>query len=305
MIESVSALSSRWRTSVVCMILAQAARGLRSPGARILGSFSGVQLAPRFCRGRPVPPRVAVAAHDGDEGRMSSLKNKRSVLNEMSQKNGIAAPEYKEVLRTGPIHEPKFQYTVAFGGVEARGGSQSTKSLAMEAAAQAWYEGNGGLGPSNPRSLEEAVAETSQKDEADLAQTGTLVLVDLDNMPKCLLSLDSFMRETEDHGVCEVIAYSSMSYNPSHPMPAYVEYRRANSMDRDAADILMVFETGLMLTELIAPHRRVKSVVVVSKDHFATRLKEILQSKGVDAHHVCNYQDLGSVLGLAAGSWRS
>ena len=104
------------------MILAQAARGLRSPGARILGSFSGVQLAPRFCRGRPVPPRVAVAAHDGDEGRMSSLKNKRSVLNEMSQKNGIAAPEYKEVLRTGPIHEPKFQYTVAFGGVEARGG---------------------------------------------------------------------------------------------------------------------------------------------------------------------------------------
>ena len=65
---------------------------------------------------------------------------------------------------------------------------------------------------------------------------------------------------------------------------------------RDAADILLVFEAGLMLTEMVSPRSRYKSVVVVSKDHFATRLKEILCSKKVTAHHVCNYDDLKPTL---------
>ena len=38
--------------------------------------------------------------------------------------------------------------------------------------------------------------------------------------------------------------------------------------------------------------KKVKGVVIVSKDHFATRLKEILCTYDVDCHHVVTTPDL-------------
>ena len=78
----------------------------------------------------------------------------------------------------------------------------------------------------------------------ELKPRGVLVLIDLDNLPRAVRTLDDYMAENEDHPVCEVIAYASMGFNPGEELPEYVQLRRASSLDRDAADILMVFEVN-------------------------------------------------------------
>ena len=129
-----------------------------------------------------------------------------------------------------------------------------------------------------------------------LKPRGKLILVDLDNLPNAIGEIDNHLGRADDHRVCEVIGYSSMAYNASKPLPGYVSHRRASSMDRDAADILMAFEAGLMLVEMHGPQRKYEDVLIISKDHFAARLNEVLRNKKVPSRHVCTLEDIPSAL---------
>ena len=143
---------------------------------------------------------------------------------------------------------------------EVIGTIEPTKALASESAAVIFhnrYIAGGGGGASELENGEIPQAAAAPVPSADnsykhslkesvveLKPTGVLILIDLDNLPRAVRTLDDYMAENEDHPVCEVIAYASMGFNPGEELPEYVQLRRASSLDRDAADILMVFEVN-------------------------------------------------------------
>ena len=259
---------------------------------------------------------------------------------------------------------------------EVIGTIEPTKALASESAAVIFhnrYIAGGGGGASELENGEIPQAAAAPVPSADnsykhslkesvveLKPTGVLILIDLDNLPRAVRTLDDYMAENEDHPVCEVIAYASMGFNPGEELPEYVQLRRASSLDRDAADILMVFEvnerrekrerererereergererereerekreksydihftfqqltlivflpflpffrccccccwsyiqTAMKMNDLVM-HHLYKGVLIVSKDHFATRLKEILISYKINAHHEAAYDSI-------------
>uniref|UniRef100_A0A7S2T3M8 DRBM domain-containing protein n=2 Tax=Chloropicon primus TaxID=1764295 RepID=A0A7S2T3M8_9CHLO len=255
-------------------------------------------------RARPLHSRgvrASAAGGRGEESNRVDAMGALQLMNEMAQKDGVAPPAYTLIEHSGPSHAPLFRYAVNFQGRVAEGlGQLPKKRLAQEAAASVWLYGPGGAATENTVIENEGKKRKNEKRSVALSESGTLCMIDLDNMPQTLEALEEYMVERGDHGVCEVRGYSSKAYNPGRPLPNFVDHRRAHSMDRDAADILMVFEAGVMAKDIGSPGSRVKSVVLVSKDHFAGRLQEILQASGVNTHHVCNYLDLKSVLQMAS-----
>eukprot|EP00213_Chloropicon_mariensis_P003399 CAMPEP_0197477838 /NCGR_PEP_ID=MMETSP1309-20131121/21112_1 /TAXON_ID=464262 /ORGANISM="Genus nov. species nov., Strain RCC998" /LENGTH=233 /DNA_ID=CAMNT_0043018981 /DNA_START=405 /DNA_END=1106 /DNA_ORIENTATION=+ len=221
-------------------------------------------------------------------------------------KHKLPPPQY-EVSQQGVSHAPSFQSKCLFMNREVIGTIEPTKALASESAAVIFhnrYIAGGGGGASELENGEIPQAAAAPVPSADnsykhslkesvveLKPTGVLILIDLDNLPRAVRTLDDYMAENEDHPVCEVIAYASMGFNPGEELPEYVQLRRASSLDRDAADILMVFETAMKMNDLVM-HHLYKGVLIVSKDHFATRLKEILISYKINAHHEAAYDSI-------------
>ena len=221
---------------------------------------------------------------------MSSHQNFRSALNELTQKRGVDAPKYEVVQADLSMpHAPKFRYAVSFGGRKAVGSEQTSKALAQESAAEAFIR--------QSQDYEDFEAGQVELNDVVLKPRGKLILVDLDNLPNAIGEIDNHLGRADDHRVCEVIGYSSLAYSASKPLPGYVSHRRASSMDRDAADILMAFEVGKMLPRMKrGPERKYEDVLIISKDHFAARLNEVLRDKKVPSRHVCTLEDIPSAL---------
>ena len=232
---------------------------------------------------------VRVVAASRTVTTMSSHQNFRSALNELTQKRGVDAPKYEVVQADLSMpHAPKFRYAVSFGGRKAVGSEQTSKALAQESAAEAFIR--------QSQDYEDFEAGQVELNDVVLKPRGKLILVDLDNLPNAIGEIDNHLGRADDHRVCEVIGYSSLAYSASKPLPGYVSHRRASSMDRDAADILMAFEAGLMLMEMHGPQRKYEDVLIISKDHFAARLNEVLRDKKVPSRHVCTLEDIPSAL---------
>ena len=224
-----------------------------------------------------------------DRATMLGRPNSRAVLNELAQKRGAEVPKYEVVLADLSMpHAPRFQHSVTACGRKAIGSVQASKALAMESAASAWTAEEGFL---------TVFEDGGHSSDIVLKDRGTLILVDLDNLPNAIGEIDNHLGRADDHRVCEVIGYSSLAYSASKPLPGYVSHRRASSMDRDAADILMAFEVGKMLPRMKrGPERKYEDVLIISKDHFAARLNEILGDEDVASRHVCTLEDVAKVL---------
>merc|ERR1711934_57220 len=233
---------------------------------------------------------VRVVAASRTVTTMSSHQNFRSALNELTQKRGVDAPKYEVVQADLSMpHAPKFRYAVSFGGRKAVGSEQTSKALAQESAAEAFIR--------QSQDYEDFEAGQVELNDVVLKPRGKLILVDLDNLPNAIGEIDNHLGRADDHRVCEVIGYSSLAYSASKPLPGYVSHRRASSMDRDAADILMAFEVGKMLPRMKrGPERKYEDVLIISKDHFAARLNEILGDEDVASRHVCTLEDVAKVL---------
>jgi hypothetical protein len=255
-------------------------------------------------------------------------------MTELAQSLQVPPPVYTLISESGPPHLKKFRYQVTLNNATVAGDERSTKSAAKEAAAvmflsyyQSWFRTPQSVvidemesemeseeeSERNKRSYSQSMQDSSFRPSVETLSTkskvardprlpkvemkecGALVLIDLDNLPKTVTELDDYLAANKDHNVCEVTAYASLAFNPGKALPEYVQFRKAESLDRDSADILMVFETALRLGELVGGgegKKKLSGVVILSKDHFATRLKEILCSYKVRCHHVVTTPDL-------------
>ncbi|MDH3579965.1 MAG: ribonuclease III [Hyphomicrobiales bacterium] len=61
----------------------------------------------------------------------------KTALQEWAQGRGLALPDYREISRSGPDHEPKFTVEVRLEGLEPARGEGTSKRLAEQAAAGA------------------------------------------------------------------------------------------------------------------------------------------------------------------------
>ena len=224
-------------------------------------------------------------------------KNNRMRLNELGhQKKCKAEYEYK-VDQT----DNKFMCTVTMLQQTASGELFPTKNEAAESAATALVAKLTEQGMFDLREGGQGGRAAKDFDpNCWLKNEGALVVIDLDNSPFAIRIIDDFMSMNDDHDVCEGSAYCSKVYHGGE-LPAYANLHRAESMDKDAADILMVFDTALRLVDLVT-RRNLKRVIIVSRDHFAARLKEILLGYRISCTHAGGADDLKAQ--LEQGVWR-
>ena len=64
-------------------------------------------------------------------------KDAKTELQEWAQAQGLPLPDYREIGRDGPAHDPRFTIAVSVDGAEAVEGSGSSKRQAEQAAAEA------------------------------------------------------------------------------------------------------------------------------------------------------------------------
>src|SRR4029077_18525994 len=63
------------------------------------------------------------------------LRDPKTVLQEWAQARGLPTPNYREVERTGPHHDPRFRIEVVLPGLKPAEGTGSSKRTAEKAAA--------------------------------------------------------------------------------------------------------------------------------------------------------------------------
>ncbi|HRD77203.1 MAG TPA: ribonuclease III [Hyphomicrobiaceae bacterium] len=71
----------------------------------------------------------------GEIGPSSAMTDPKSALQEWAQGRGLALPEYVELHRTGPDHQPRFTAEVRIAGVKPATGEGTSKRSAEQAAA--------------------------------------------------------------------------------------------------------------------------------------------------------------------------
>jgi len=66
-----------------------------------------------------------------------ALRDPKTILQEWAQGRGLPTPNYREVERTGPDHDPQFCVAVELPGLVPAEGRGSSKRVAEKAAASA------------------------------------------------------------------------------------------------------------------------------------------------------------------------
>ena len=90
--------------------------------------------------GRHMTPELADMARDGGGGRLNPAENPKSLLQELLQGRGQAAPTYRQAGREGPDHSPVFSVEAVVDGKvigTGRGGKKAEAERAAAAAALA------------------------------------------------------------------------------------------------------------------------------------------------------------------------
>lgn len=147
------------------------------------------------------------------------------------------------------------------------------------------------------------MAATKEKKKAtkmgkNATNARTLVLIDLENLINAVREIDAYLKAHEAHKVCEVSGYSSLSWKSQIPkkgrkLPECVKHKEIRSNGKEAADVLMMYDAGRLLA---GAAKKYKSVLIVSDDHFAARLQEILSIENVRARQVGKGQSVVKAL---------
>jgi len=74
------------------------------------------------------------------------LRDPKTVLQEWAQGKGLPTPNYREIERTGPHHDPRFRVAVELPGLESAEGVGSSKRAAEKSAASALLNREGVAG---------------------------------------------------------------------------------------------------------------------------------------------------------------
>ena len=206
---------------------------------------------------------------------ISLQMNPKNQLQEYCQKNGIGLPNYQTDRIGGESHKPTFQSSVTIEGFETCFGELKHTKKEAELSAASYM-----LGCINQYHQNNIKYYTNPTD------TDILVYIDLEN-----IHVGDFM----DHHKFGVVGFSVIGVaTANHPslksVSLDIRLLTIESDHKDAADTLMIYEIGKSVEQGGGTY------IIVTKDHFAAPLVEILRSQNIKAYRCKSMEELDKVL---------
>ncbi len=193
----------------------------------------------------------------------------KNQLQEYFQKQKQPCPKYTTELCGGQAHCPQFKSTVNLFDQTFESDICSTKRDAELNVAEKVLV-----------YLDTEVSSAKQYEKPKYIKT--IVLLDLENVPQA----KDF--EFPDHAyVIGFMSGFSPLYSQRDQYALHMHIETINSAIKDAADTLLVFSAARLLYEEKIP--KSTPIYIVTRDHFASALVDILQEKGYKAMHIIDY----------------
>ena len=110
----------------------------------------------------------------------------------------------------------------------------------------------------------------------------TVLLIDLENVPR----IKGIVFKENVYAIGFMSSNSSV-YDMRKEYETTMDLQIINSVIKDAADVLLTFTAGTFVYET-----KNVFIVIITKDHFASALVDILKYKGVNAVHATHIDDI-------------
>lgn len=202
--------------------------------------------------------------------------NPKNQLQEYCQKNGIKLPEYNTCRIGGEAHCPEFESFVEIEGFDTVFGEikNSKKQAGLSAASVM-------LGIINQHHNENIKYYTNPTPKP----YGVHIYIDLEN-----IHMGDFMDHHKFGEGMYVIGVATTNHPSLRTVSPDINLLTTESDHKDAADTLMIYDIGKSVGH------DSDTCIIVTKDHFAAPLVEILQSQHIEAYRCKTMEDLDTVL---------
>lgn len=213
-------------------------------------------------------------------------KNWKGLLNELTQKQRLKAPEYGTIKVGGDDHCPTFKSICRVGFIN-RSGQGTNKKEAEQNAAYNVYEcfalGKlGGMGESELVDINESSSneKTEYEDEKVIANKKDIeevVIIDGENLPKVIDTIPYNDKR-------QIIIYFSKNHHlVGYKEPKYVIKRISPCTRIDGCDIYMAMDTMTIKEEF----PNAKKIIIMSRDKFASAVADNFPSffSGINVTH--------------------
>ena len=185
--------------------------------------------------------------------------NPKNQLQEHCQKRGLELPKYKTKKVGGESHQPEFRSSVTMNEMnmmtECEGDVFSSKKHAELSAASHMLD-----------RLEHI--KTQNTVIYDNTEEDIYIYIDIEN-----IHIGDFMEHHNFHGNFYITGVATANHPAIKKISQGIELRTIKSDHKDAADTLMIYEIGLCIERGYNG-----TYIIVTKDHFAASLCEIINS---------------------------